>query len=111
MSHCYSLLRFGGFQLHFVHLPFAGCDFSNCIDLLIEVDALPFDFFRDFGEWTRRGDLGDGPQITIFGGAKGKTTNRSSIYYVYCVYWHVSKNLPMVVVSYPMMPQSLDRCR
>eukprot|EP00913_Durusdinium_trenchii_P000396 g363.t1 len=29
-----------GFQLHFVHLPFAGCDFSNCIDLLIEVDAL-----------------------------------------------------------------------
>jgi hypothetical protein len=26
----------GGFQLHFVHLPFADADFSNCISLMIE---------------------------------------------------------------------------
>ena len=31
---------FGGFQLHFVHLPFAEADFSNCIALMIEIKSL-----------------------------------------------------------------------
>ena len=31
---------FGGFQLHFVHLPFAEADFSNSIALMIEIKSL-----------------------------------------------------------------------